>query len=152
MLNVLKCFSSIGAVIMLFVGFAFTGITVYAWLNQDVFLSDEDIKDNILISMIIVSSVVVIVSILGIIGVVRRNCCLIFVYQLFLVVFLALFVAVGVGSELIKDKVFDGDCRNSTNPLVSSANILYEKSDQYFCKSYCQCSMTSTALSKYSVS
>jgi hypothetical protein len=82
MLGFLKCFSSIGAIIMLLVGLTFTGITIYAFINQDVFLSDQEIKHDILNSLIIVSSVVTVVSILGIIGVVRKNCCLIVLYQL----------------------------------------------------------------------
>ena len=134
MLNVLKCFSSIGAIIMLIVGFSFTGITVYAFMNQDIFLSDENVKHEILNGMIIVSSVVVIVSILGIIGVVKKNCCLIFVYQIFLLIFLAMFLAIGVGCTILPDLVFEGDCKTSKNSLIESANKIYEKSDAYFCK------------------
>lgn len=111
MLGILKCFSSIGAIIMLVVGLAFTGVTVYAFLNQDVFLSDENIKHQILNGMIIVSSTVVVVSILSIIGVVRKNCCLILIYQIFLAAFLALFLAFGIVSVIVPDTVFNGDCR-----------------------------------------
>jgi hypothetical protein len=37
MLSALKCFSSIGAIIILIVGLAFTGATVYAFVNINIF-------------------------------------------------------------------------------------------------------------------
>jgi len=110
---------------MLLVGLAFTGITVYAFLNQDVFLSDENIKHNILNGMIIVSSTVITIAITGIVGVIKKKCCPIVIYQFFLVVFLAVFLGLGIGSKVIPDKVFDGDCKNSTNDLITSAHKLY---------------------------
>lgn len=151
MLGFLKCFSSIGAIIMLLVGLTFTGITIYAFINQDVFLSDQEIKHDILNSLIIVSSVVTVVSILGIVGVVRKNCCLIVLYQLFLVIFLAVFLTLGIGSQIIPDKVFEGNCQNSTNSLITEAYRLYEKSDTYFCQTGCPCSMTQNSFTKYSI-
>jgi hypothetical protein len=85
--------------------------------------------------MITVSAMVVIISILAIAGIVRKNRCLIFVYQIFVVIFLAMFVLIAIGCTIIPNLVFDGDCRTSKNSLIESANKLYEKSDAYFCKS-----------------
>ena len=106
MLGVLKCFSSLGAIIMLVVGLLFTGITVYAFLNQDVFITDEQIKHTVLNTLIIISTVVIGVAIDGIIGVVRKKCCMILVYQFFVLIFLAVFLSIGIGSKIIPDKVF----------------------------------------------
>ena len=119
---------------MLAVGLAFTGITIYAFINQNVFLSNETIKQNILNGMIIVSATLVSVSITAIVGVVKKKCCYIFIYQIFLILFIALFAFLGIGGQIIPGAVFDGDCKNSKNPLITSAYQLYEKSDQYFCK------------------
>lgn len=96
------------------------------------------------------SSVVVVVAILGIIGVVRKICCLILLYQLFILIFLAVFLSLGVGSSVLPGKVFEGNCTTSSNSLITDANLLYTKSDDYFCKSVCPCSMSNTSLSKYS--
>jgi hypothetical protein len=68
--------------------------------------------------MIVVSSVVVVVSILAIVGIVRKNCCLIFVYQIFVVIFLAMFLAIGIGCTYLPNLVFDGDCKTSKNSLI----------------------------------
>ncbi len=83
-------------------------------------------------------------------GVVKKKCCMIVVYQFFLLIFLALFLFLGITSKIVPDKVFEGDCKNSPNSLIESAYKLYNKSDEYFCKSYCECSISNTSLSKYS--
>jgi hypothetical protein len=101
--------------------------------------------------MITVSSVVVVVSILAIVGIVRKSCCLIFVYQIFVFIFLAMFLAIGVGCIMLPNLVFEGDCRTSKNSLIESANKIYEKSDAYFCKPPCPCAMTPEGFAKYSV-
>jgi hypothetical protein len=106
MLGLLKCFSSIGAIIMLLVGLLFTGITVYAFINQDVFITDEDVKQIILNSLLIVSSVVIVIAVLGIIGVVRKICCLILLYQVFILIFLGIFISFGLGSSVLPGKIF----------------------------------------------
>lgn len=149
MLGLLKCFSSIGAIIMLVVGLLFTGITVYAFLNQDVFITDENIKHTVLNSLIIVSTVVVAVAIDGIIGVVRKKCCMILIYQLFVLIFFAVFLSIGIGSKVLPDKVFEGNCTESANSLIKDANYLYTTSDELFCHAACPCSLSSTSLGKY---
>ena len=68
--------------------------------------------------MIIVSSVVVVVSIVAIVGIVRKNCCLIFVYQIFVVIFMAMFVSIAIGCTMLPNLVFEGDCRTSKNSLI----------------------------------
>lgn len=149
MLGVLKCFSSLGAIIMLVVGLLFTGITVYAFINQDVFITDEEIKHTILNTMIIISTVVVGVAIDGIIGVMRKKCCMIFIYQIFIVIFLAVFLGIGIGSNIIPDKVFEGNCTVSSNGLIKDANYLYTKSDEIFCHNVCPCSLSNSSLERY---
>ena len=142
MLNTMKYFSSLGSIIMLLVGIGFTGITIYAFVNQEIFLSDENIKHTILNSLIIVSSLVIVVAILGIVGVVRKNCCLIFLYQIFVFIFLAIFLSLGVGTKILPDAVFPGNCTDSSNSLIKLGNSVYGYSDRDFCKLNCSCSMT----------
>lgn len=80
---------------MLLVGLGISGITIFAFVNQDAFFSDQDIKHMVLNSLLSISTIVVVVAILGIVGVVRKNCCMIFIYQIFVFVFLALFFTLG---------------------------------------------------------
>ena len=42
------------------------------------------------------SFLLIIVSVIGIVGVVRKVCCFIFIYQIFLVLFLIAFVSLGI--------------------------------------------------------
>ncbi len=63
---------------------------------------------------------------------------------------MAIFLGIGIGTKILPNYVFDGDCRNSQNPLIPAAYKLYNNSDTYFCQESCLCSMTNTSYSKYS--
>jgi hypothetical protein len=41
------------------------------------------------------------------------------------IIFLAFFLALGVGTKILPGYVFDGDCRTSKNPLIGYANTAY---------------------------
>jgi hypothetical protein len=150
MLGVMKCFSSIGALIMLIVGLTLSGITIYAFINQDAFYTDSDTKHLILNGMIIGCVVIVLIAVLGIIGIARKNCCLIFLYQIFVIIFLALFVAFGVGTIILPDQIFQGTCNDSSNQLINVGYKAYDLANSSFCHTGCGCAMTNTSLNKYS--
>lgn len=79
----------------------------------------------------------------------RKKCCMILVYQFFVLIFLAVFLSLGIGSKVLPDKVFEGNCTESTNSLIKDANYLYTTSDEIFCHSVCPCSLSNNSLSKY---
>lgn len=146
----MKCFSSLGAIIMLLVGLAISAVTVLAFIYQDVFFSEENLKHTALNSLLVVCFCILVVGVLGIIGIVRKNCCLIAIYQLFVFIFLGLFLSIGIATEILPDKVFDGNCTISKNPLIESAYKAYNKSDTVFCTNECPCALLSSSMNKWS--
>ena len=80
-------------------------------------------------------------AIIGIVGIKRGNGCLICVFQIFVIVFIAVFLGIGIGAELLPGKVFDGTCTESDNDLIKIANDAYECADTELCHNPCACAL-----------
>jgi len=74
---------------------------------------------------------------------------MILVYQFFVLIFLAVFLSIGIGSKIIPDKVFEGNCTVSANSLIQDANSLYKISDEAFCHNECPCSFSNSSYDRY---
>ena len=66
LLNLYKCSSSFGIILMFLICILLTTMTIYGWTNQDIFWSDQKTKDLILGLMATVSFLLLMVSIIAI--------------------------------------------------------------------------------------
>ena len=122
LLNLYKCSSSFGIILMFLICILLTTMTIYGWTNQDIFWSDQKTKDLILGLMATVSFLLLMVSIIAIAGIVRKVFCLILVYQIFVVIFVCAFLALGIEAIILPGQIFNGPCNNSTYDQVKEAH------------------------------
>lgn len=95
----MKGISSIGAILILIVGLAMTGITIYGYMHDEIFLNDTTTRNIILYIMSGADFCIILGSILGMCGVKKGNGCLIGIFQLFVIIFMLVFASLGVVSE-----------------------------------------------------
>jgi len=55
------------------------------------------------------------------------------VFQILVIIFMLIFFGVGVGIVYLPSAFFNGDCRNSTNVVITYANNIYNSSQQVYC-------------------
>ena len=91
-----------------------------------------------------------IIGILGIVAVVRKICCLLVIYQIFLIIFFVAFIILGVGGIILPNNVFPNTCNDSSNFLVNQAYSVYKNAQSTLCQNSCQCDITPSAFSQYS--
>lgn len=121
MIKVFKAFSNIGAFLILLVGLFMCGITVYGYIRSELIFNQYT-----LIGILAGADVLILIgAIIGIIGIKRGNGFLICIFQIFVIIFLAVFLGIGIGAELLPEKVFDGTCTESDNELIKIANDAY---------------------------
>ena len=101
MLPLAKRFSSFEGFIMLAVGLFLVASTICALVRSDEIINYKDMRQLVIIALISVSAVALIIAILGIIGVFKKNFYLIFTYQIFVIIFLVFFLALGIGSLIL---------------------------------------------------
>ena len=78
LLNLYKCSSSFGVILMFLICILLTSMTIYGWTNENIFWSDQKTKELILGLMATVSFLLLMISIIAIAGIVRKLFCLIF--------------------------------------------------------------------------
>jgi hypothetical protein len=122
LLNLYKCSSSFGIILMFLICILLTTMTIYGWTNQDIFWSDQKTKDLILGLMATVSFLLLMVSIIAIAGIVRKVFCLILVYQIFVLIFVCAFLALGIEAIILPGQIFNGPCNNSSYDQVKQAH------------------------------
>ena len=96
----MKGVSSFGAILILIVGLAMTGITIYGFFHSEIFLDDTQQRNTILGIMIVADACVLLGAILGICGLKRGNAFLIGVFQIFVIVFMIVFLTLGIATEV----------------------------------------------------
>lgn len=96
----MKGVSSFGAIIILIVGLAMTGVTIYGFFHSEIFLDDTQQRNTILGIMIIADVCVLLGAILGICGLKRGNAFLICVFQIFVIFFTIVFFGLGIATEV----------------------------------------------------
>jgi len=80
MLALMKGVSGLGAFLILLVGLGMTGITIYGYMNSEIFLDDTSKRNTILGVMIAADIIIVFGAILGIYGIRKGNALLIGIF------------------------------------------------------------------------
>jgi len=94
----MKAISGFGAFVILIVGLAMTGITIYGFTHSEIFLNDTSERSSILGVLIAADLIIVLGSILGIYGIRKSNALLICVFQILVILFLIVFFSLGIAA------------------------------------------------------
>lgn len=129
----MKAISGLGAFVILIVGLGMTGITIYGFTHSEIFLNDTSQRSTILGVLIAADLIIVFGSILGIYGLKKSNAFLICIFQILVILFLIVFVSLGIAAEVLPSKFFDGKCESSSNPTLALAYNTTDKADYNFC-------------------
>jgi hypothetical protein len=70
------------------------------------------------------------------------------IFQILVVLFLVIFLALGIAAEVIPSKFFDGQCQNSNNPTLALAYSTTDKADKSLCLT-CQCNLKNSTIATY---
>lgn len=98
LLGCMKAISGFGAFVILIVGLAMTGITIYGFTHSEIFLNDTSERSSILGVLIAADLIIVLGSILGIYGIRKSNALLICVFQILVILFLIVFFSIGIAA------------------------------------------------------
>ena len=71
--------------------------------------------------MIAADILIVLGAVMGIYGLIKKNAFLICVFQIFVIVFLIVFFALGIAAEVLPSSFFGSDCNGSDNPTIALA-------------------------------
>ncbi len=97
-LTCLKGISGLGAFVILLVGLAMTGITIYGMTHSELFLNDTSERKSIIGVLIAADLIIVLGAIMGIYGIKKANSLLICVFQILVILFLVVFFALGIAA------------------------------------------------------
>lgn len=110
MSGVIKCFTTIGALFVLLFGLALFAGSIYIVVEDDVFLGNNSIKWTSFGIIMGVALLVITVSANAIYGICRGKPCLICCFQIFVIIFMVLFLGMGLLITFSDEIVFDGGC------------------------------------------
>lgn len=144
MLKVMKCFSGLGGFVILVIGLAMLGVTIWAFTNAALSFNQY----TFLGVLLAFDLVLIFASVLGICGIKRQNGLMICVFQVFVMLFFFAFLSVGIASELLPSAVFEGNCTNSNNQLIETAFNTTMAGQLLFCTPFCYCGLTPEAIQK----
>ena len=125
MLAVVKGCSSFGAIIVLVIGLIITGVTIYGYFHTELFFNEVSERNLILGIALGADFLVIFSSILGMCGIKKGSIGLLCIFQVFVIIFLFVFGALGIGCVLLPGNVFEGNCTTSKNPSIQYANEAY---------------------------
>lgn len=114
MIKVMKGFTGLGGFLILLIGLAMLGVTIWAFANSAVTFNNY----TFLGFMIAFDLLIILASILGIVGIKRQNGIMICVFQIFVILFFFVFFSIGVTAKVLPGVIFEGNCTNSQNPLI----------------------------------
>ena len=83
---------------------------------------------------------------LGIIGVKKQNGILIFLFQILVMIFCAIFLAIGIYSIVLPKDIFNKDCEDNSNSALQAAKSAYGYAEENFCKTQ-GCGLTNASIS-----
>lgn len=152
MKKLFKVFTGFGALILLLIGVAMLALTVYGYINNSIFVGDTNTQNTILGIMLGVSLAIITGAAEGIYGICAEKPKLICFFQILVILFMIIFIGVGVGLVYLPEAFFNGDCATSTNSVIQYANNIYTTSQASYCIG-CTCALdtSNTALNqKYS--
>lgn len=153
MKKLIKFFSGLGALLLMLIGIAILAVAIYGFFNPSIFVGDTSTKNTVLGILLGVSIAIIGGCIEGLIGICKQNPKMICYFQIIVIVFMAIFIGLGVGLLLLPGILFQGDCTQSTNIAITQINSIYNNSRLTFCTSNCSCTFShdnSTLISTYS--
>ena len=142
MQTIMKGFSGIGGFLILAIGIGMLGVTVYGFMHSELLFNEYTLLGILLASDILI----ILGATIGIIGIKRGSGPLICLFQVFVLIFLLMFLGIGIGAEVLPKSVFNGNCTTSNNPLIEIANKAYEISNSTLCTLDCPCGLTDDAI------
>ncbi len=80
------------------IGLIMTFITLYGYANASMFLNDTSTRNTVLGILIISDILILIGSLIGILGIKKQKTLLIFIYQIFIVIFIWMFISLGIAA------------------------------------------------------
>ena len=101
-----KCFTTIGALFMLLFGIGVVGGTAYLWINDDFFLGNTNFKYTFLGISLGVGILVVLGAADGMYGICKVKPCHLCIFQIFVIICMVVFIAVGIMFMVSTDVVF----------------------------------------------
>ena len=139
----IKLFTGLGALLMLLIGIGILAITIYGFVNSSIFLGDANTKNMVLYIMLGVSIAIIGGSAEGLYGICKEKPKMICAFQIIVIIFLVIFVGVGVGLIYLPTAFFNGDCQTSTNTVIVYASNIYNQSINNYCIT-CACALDVT--------
>lgn len=97
----MKTLAGSGSIIVLLIGLVMTGITIYGYTNSEIFLDDTDSRNSILGVMITADILVLLAAVMGLFGIKRESPVLIFIFQVFVIMFILVFFSLGIATEVL---------------------------------------------------
>jgi len=153
MKSLIKLFTGLGALVILIVGLALLLLTGYGFINSSIFLGDDSTKNLVLGIMLTVGLTVVAGAAGGLYGICTEKAKLVCIFQIIMILFMIIFLGVGIGLVILPTQFFNGDCKTSTNVVIEYADKIYTSSQDNYCIN-CPCALdnsTANLNSKYSL-
>lgn len=110
MLCLMKTFAGFGGFIILLIGLAMLGVTVFAFTRAELVFYQY----TYLIILLVADLVIIFSAVLGIIGVKRQSGVLILIFQIMVMLFFAVFLALGICAIVLPKDVFNQECSKNT--------------------------------------
>lgn len=142
MKTISKGFTGLGGFILLVIGIGMLIVTIWAFTHAALAFNNY----KFLTVVLILDIAIILASVLGIIGVKKQNGCLIFIFQILVMIFFFAFLAIGISAMVLPKKVFDTDCNGTGDDLVSVAKQVYDNATVSLCGIICQCGLTNASI------
>lgn len=94
MLGMLKAFTGLGGIVILLIGLMMLGVTIWAFTQAALTFNNYTFLGILLAA----DFVIIFAAVLGIIGVKRQNGILIFIFQIFVMIFFCTFLGLGIAA------------------------------------------------------
>ena len=143
----IKCFTTLGALFILAFGVALLAGTIYVAINDEIFLGNTSIKWTILGIALGVALAVIGGAAEGIYGICKEKSRYVCMFQVFVIIFMVIFIGLGILVIFAPKLVFEGDCSVSNNVVIEHVNNIYNKSAIMFCQHDCACDLDNTTAS-----
>ena len=144
----IKLFTGLGALILLIIGLGFCAFSAYGWINPSIFVGDEQTRNLTLGIFVAVGVSIIGASANGLYGICAEKPKMLCCFQLFVVLFLLIFLGLGIALAVLPGVFFEGSCSTSTNSVIVDANNLYNASFMNYCKNDqktgCVCALNTT--------
>lgn len=140
-MQVVKGFTGFGGFVILVIGLAMLGVTIWAFTNASITFNNYTFLGFLLgFDLLVIGA-----SVIGICGIKKQNGFMICVFQIFVMIFFFVFLGVGIGAEVLPPVVFDGNCTNSNNELIHTA-ALSSYMGIAVCSEICSCGLKDASI------